>query len=709
MKTSENHITNQFFFAFLIYVLIVINTEWINLLLNDHKIYLHTGITEGIAAVIVFGGFFLCKKKWKINNIKIKRELVIGMIIIFLYGIVVCVYPDYAFDTYNYHLIAQNPKFVNYFVDDYGYGNFQVWGFRLADRLFYYFRYLFGFRYGTILNPLVLMISYTQLYTILDKIYSSIVTTNKETKFIKFCCNRLIWSLAILFTLDTILMYGTYYVDILAFPIALEIIRLLIENYDSPQSNWNIMYFALLNGIWIAFKLTNIIYVVPCVIVYLILHYKNFRIKSWIIAIFSGLYSFFDYILFNWQCTGNPIFPYFNKIFKSQYFTLSNFKDARWGGNSLFEKIFWIIYAAFKPQYRQSEIYDQWPGTLILGILGTIAIFIIKCLLKEKKLLNFDYWIIFLISCTSALLWSFTTGYSRYYSFGKILWGIMAYYMVVFVCKRYKKMGRVVAILGMGISLTCMGLNFYSSFKGRNWSWTEFNINSWKEQASYVFRDHNVKNSQKDADLFVLTDNTAMGVTELMNSDVYVFNLSYCSDEAFNYKKLYQNKVARAKKIYDIHKRDFTDVEDYVSLMNKEKLYIKDFSSIKAGAGTFELISVEANSVKRNHVWISDEDNMKVKLSGEENKQYKLSFIAGRYFAWDKASSFVIKVYANSKNSEREVASVEGNATEIERYNVSLNIHKNEDYITIKAYDLNGNLISKDEINKVFVLNTLVK
>lgn len=119
-----------------------------------------------------------------------------------------------------------------------------------------------------------------------------------------------------------------------------------------------------------------------------IFHIKELRIKDWFCAVLGGIYPFGMYLIFNYVCTGNPVFPYYNSIFKSVYFSANNFKDVRWGGTNLLEKIFWIVYAAFRPSYRQSEIFDFAPGTLIVGLVGTAIITILLGInfLREKRL-----------------------------------------------------------------------------------------------------------------------------------------------------------------------------------------------------------------------------------------------------------------------------------------------------------------------------------
>lgn len=375
-------IGNIFMCVYILYILFVVVTEWANFILylirgNNFDF----GIAEFFSFVVVLSLSWFKRKEIQFEKIKLDWGLLIGIAAILVLGIMKSAFPDGGFDTFNYHLIAQNPKFENYFVEDLGYGHFQVWGFRLGDRLFYYFRYLLGYRFGTFLNTLVFVICFTQIYNLLCILD---VSTEKDDLIKKFISSKWIWSLAILFSMDSIMMYGSYYVDAIAMPIGLEAIRLIISDHGKKVSAEEISYFALLNGLWLAVKLTNIVYVIPCVLLYLFMHMKSFRISDWISAVLTGLFPFVEYVIFNWICTGNPVFPYFNAIFKSSFFESVNWKDERFGGTTLIEKLLWIWSLAFDPEYRKGEIWDEWNGMLIIGLIGT-TVFVIYNIIHEVK------------------------------------------------------------------------------------------------------------------------------------------------------------------------------------------------------------------------------------------------------------------------------------------------------------------------------------
>ena len=701
-KDSKVRCGNILLIVYLSYIFWVVFVEWINLFVYLLDIKYIAGVAECISICMCV--FFVAQLRKMIytRKTRINAEIIIGTIVIIGIGVLTSVYVDNSFDTYNYHLIAQNPKFRNYFVDDYGYGNFQVWGFRLPDRLFYYFRLILGFRFGTILNSIVIAIAFVQIYNLLQRWmkgeYGKSVLNN-------VFCNPLLWSLVIVLQLDAIFMYGTYYVDVMALPIAIEVIRILLEEREEEQNTSTITYFALLSGVWIAFKLTNIIFVVPCVLLYVYQHIKNFKIYDWGIAIVCGAFTWSDYIIYNWVSTGNPVFPYFNTLFKSEYYPIDNFKDARWGGQTLWEKIMWIFYAIIKPEYRQSEIYDERPIILTIGVIGTIFILIYYIIKKNKRKLSYRAVIICLVAFSSAVLWGFTTGYSRYFLFGKILFGIIAFYFITKLVSFDKLCAMVIA----GICFICIIysslINISSMLSGRNWSWTTYNNRElFCDAINKVFKDHDItKDYNKNIDLFVLTDQTSMGVAELIDENIYAINTSYLQMLNKNDSNFISHKIKEANKACDIHKRDFSDVQDYVNRVNGLGLYIQGIEDVEVGAGKYELVQV-SNLETENKVWISNMENIEMdvsKLSGEKS----IRLICGRTYNWKSSKLMVANIYTYDGTDKKLQKQIKIDNMDIVSEETIVNIEDDTSKILIDVTYDDGSAIANDENNLAFILN----
>lgn len=702
-EESKVTIGNKYLMIFLCYTFSVIFVEWINLLVFQTGISYIFGVAEFISLIIVVYMLFKIYKQLDVKKIQINVEILVGIVLIVFLGIITSAFVDNGFDTYNYHLIAQNPKFTNYFTDDFGYGNFQVWGFRLPDRLFYYFRFFFGFRFGTILNSLVLSLSFVQIYSFLE---NNCTAKNESSKMETIFCNRFMWSMIIILQLDAVFMYGTYYVDVVSLPIAIEIMRILLEERKEIHTTKNIIYFALLSGLWIAFKLTNVIYVVPCVLVYLFQHGKHFKIFDWFISIACGMCSWLDYIIFNWTCTRNPVFPYFNKIFKSIYFPNENFKDVRWGGETIQEKIMWVFYAAFNPEYRQSEIYDERPVLLQFALIGTFVLLLIYVVLwfSRRKKISSNYFVVFTIAVSSSLMWGMTTGYSRYFLFGKILWGILAFYFVIILMRTNRTILSAVAGVCSVIIVFCSMVNISSMLSGRNWSWTKYDMVSYCKQLNYVFKDHDITNDyNQDIDLFVLTDQTVMGIAELIDDSVYAINTNYSEMTELNYDEILNQHMDKAKRVCDIHRRDFGDIADYVAKLNANGFYINDINCIHVGAGDYMLLDISKDA-RQNQVWTSVESKLIMDVSNVKRDRNQLSFMFGTMHDGVTLQGMYLKVIVKNSSGDRELYSEEID-DEIKEYSIPIQLEQYDESIEIYIVDGNGDIVNSDETNQAIILN----
>ncbi len=751
-NTNFNNQTNlrsvsfsRMFFCYVAYMLWVVVIEWINFI---PKFFLETnlpfGVAEVCAAFIILCLWLMLRKYISFDKRKINIEVIIGILLVLGIGYAFSVYPDTAFDTYNYHLIAQNPQFENYFVEDFGYGNFQVWGFRLCDRMFYYFRLLLGFRLGTMLNAVSLAISFEQVYLLLDffdKRNSHQI--EKHNIITNVLCNKMLWSFAIIFSLDAVMMLGTYYVDVITMPIGINVLRRIIETADEEISSKDIYSFALLCGLWIGGKLTNVIYVFPCVLAFIILHVKKFRIKDWIISVVLGVCTYVEYLIWNFKCTKNPFFPYYNTIFKSPYYSLTDFKDSRWGGKTLFEKIFWIIYAVFKPEYRQSEIFDTHTLLLALGLLSTIVllVLIIVKVVRAKKIDN-QYSCLFCIAIMSTLLWGFTTGYSRYFILGRVYFGIIAFVVVNRICyvkfskKKHMLINVFCKITTGAISIAVfinVILTFNYSWKQGGWGWAHRTSESFKVQSNKVISDREFDVTD-GVEFFVLTSISVQGLAELIEPDAYSFNAFYvpCVEEvtltsqglaeliepdaysfsafyvpyvAKNVNELLNNALDKYSSGYDIHQRNFNDVEQYVQTLNSYDLYLKDIDEtiIPVGEEKFELLSVESAEGVKNTLWNSNDGALEFETGGITG-ECTVSFLAGLAYDWEKPAVEII-----FKSGDDVVLNMEIDVQVIKKYESEIIIPPNTTELTMEArYVDSGEMMGTEEQDFCFAINTML-
>lgn len=717
IKDNDKMVLNTVgLFFYVTYILWVVAIEWINFI---PKILFETnlpiGIAEVCAAFAILGFCFWIRRYISFEKKRIRIEVILGVLLVLGIGYAFSVYPDGSFDTYNYHLIAQNPQFENYFVEDFGYGNFQVWGFRLCDRMFYYFRMALGFRLGTMLNAIALALSYEQVYLFLDFFDKRNSRQTEEYRIItNVLCNKVLWSLAIIFSLDAIMMLGTYYVDVIIMPIGINVLRQVIEKADDEIGSKDIYTFALLCGLWIGGKLTNVVYVFPCVFAFVILHAKGFRIKDWIISVALGVCCYAEYLIWNFECTKNPFFPYYNTIFKSPYYPLTDFKDARWGGETWFEKVFWTIYAIFKPDYRQSEVFDTHTLLLLLGLLSTVILFVFMIVkaIKTKKVDRQNSCLVF-VAITSALFWGFTTGYSRYFVLGRVYFGIIAFVVVNGICHA-KFSGKMHILLNVfckalpgAISIAVFInaiLTFNYSWTQGGWGWAQRNSDTFKVQSNKVISDRDFDVAD-DVDCFVLTSNSAQGIAELIEPDAYSFSAFYMPNVEEDGTELLEEALDTYSSGYDIHQRNFNDIEQYIETLNNYQLYLDDITevTIPVGEEKFELLSLENAEGSENILWTSNYGPMEIDTDGMTGECI-ISFLAGFVYDWDIPTVEII-----FKSGDDVISNVQIDPKNIKKYESELIVPEGTKELTIEARCVDsGQMLETEEQDFCFVANTKI-
>lgn len=105
-----------------------------------------------------------------------------------------------------------------------------------------------------------------------------------------------------------------------------------------------------------------------------------------------------------WRITGNPVFPFFNKVFQSPFFPLENFKDMRWQVGATTD----MLYAMTFHSERYQEARAGAPGFQWLVFLVPSLFMLLGYKCRRGLLL-------LVIGCTSAaFVFTFTATYFRY-------------------------------------------------------------------------------------------------------------------------------------------------------------------------------------------------------------------------------------------------------------------------------------------------------
>lgn len=554
--------------VYLIYILFIWVCECMDLFCFFVSLPQQTVFSRMIALLFVALLILMISKKVSIRNTG-KYDIIktAGIIFIILVSLIKSIYPDTSFDVNNYHLILQSIDFTNFFETGFGGGNFQIWGFRLGDRLFSPLINVLGFRCGTVLNGLVIALLYIQIADLIDGLIP------KEYKDQRMF-NPSILAFLVVTVHDVTMQTATYNVDLLALPLLIEMLAICMSNGEGRHE-----YFVLLAGAAFAIKMTNVVYIIPLLLVYLIKNRKRITGIDFIKCFMIGVIPSGIYMIYNFSCTGNPVFPYMNSVFHSCYFLWQDFRDNRWGPVNIQETCLWIFYHVILPKYRQSEIPNRWT----LNITMSLIIFIVGILFgikrfrkKEKQICPVELYAVFIIS---GILWAITTGYSRYFVFGDVL------LLLIFVAsitqlidRRIIRRNFTTALLY--IMLLCSGLETLDVLMGREWAWRRPGIHSALDELNYVLRDQpETFEIEPDIDVFFLTEAYYGGVAFLTNKDVPIFNAAYRQYLEAENLYLYENSyklMLEKENIYDIKVKGFDDWEAYESDLKNYELEIAD-------------------------------------------------------------------------------------------------------------------------------------
>ena len=222
------------------------------------------------------------------------------------------------------------------------------------------------------------------------------------------------------------------------------------DNLNTSTFNYVLAAAGILIGIGIGLKLTLAIYGIGFLITQLSLQ-NNWiqRIKSSAAATFglvAGILvsaGFWMYRL--WHLYGNPLFPFYNSIFKSPYMRLVNFSDRRYLPEGLFDQLVFPFFFLFSNRYTVPQHYYRDARFAIIYVLIIIValIFLIKWLRansKSKRITKkneikpiYQFLIIFFVS--SYIIWQLKFSILRYTNALELLGPVVIFILLLNIIK----------------------------------------------------------------------------------------------------------------------------------------------------------------------------------------------------------------------------------------------------------------------------------
>jgi hypothetical protein len=478
-------------------------------------------------------------------------------------------YPDISFDVMNHRLIQSERALSGVQLWP---GDFfpTIFPFNpSSDMLTGISRTILGYRAGTIINFLAFVWAGTILYKILRPLIE-----------------RSAWRcLAVLFVLATehaLFEINNYMVDVLALPLLLEAMRLAIGYVESENRTRALLFAALLLGMSVALKLTNAAMVIPVLLVFAfnalkpLLKAKNFGVIA--LAAFLFILPLLPHAVYIYGETGNPVFPLYNKIFHSPFWSDINQYDGRWGPKGLSEMLLWPLVMVTKPE-RLSEM-NIYSGRISLG-------FILAALILLLPRVRLNMRVLALGMLLGSIVWSMTSGYIRYALFLEALSGVLILYLAIYIYERAHAQSRslrvALAALPCGLlAAQCALAGVY--VRRTEWSTRPTYLDepeAHRAEAGFILRDHSLTHFLtpeqralfERVDAWVVSSLKTNGVEVLLRGDVPMLainNLEYFEKRASRERFARSLEALRGKRIYTLAPPE--DLDTALDFIKRRKL-----------------------------------------------------------------------------------------------------------------------------------------
>lgn len=648
----------------------------ITILINDYLTYFISSqyiVTILISSILVVVLNVGLKKKFKITYSFTKSDIIFFILLFFML-IITIPYPDRCFDTYNYHLYLQENPFGNKIFSDFFAGkNLNSYSYAFPDRLFYFFRYFLGYRLGTILNYFILVIMYFQVKNIIKKLVPNIKKVS-----LTLLSSMVIFSISILDIVDS------YYIDLISVVILLELFNIMVlgDKINVENKKENILKFALIGllyGFAFATKISNAPLLVLLFVIYIFMNkniFKCLTIKNVIITILAFIIPFALYSIYTYLETGNPVFPFYNTIFHSEYYSDTNWLDTRFGPQRLLEVFIWPLVFINEP----NRLVDQAIAEPIwcfgyIAIISCIVYYVYQIVKKKDYDYNKRNLVFFISSLLFFIIWAkFQLGYSRYGLIVLILGNISFY---VLMLKVFSKKNYFLT----GILVLCMIINFgYSviEYGGKNTFWIYNNY--YNNRSNYIY---NLKNLFYTNDIeFKPKENSAWaifyynsGFAQQFNKDMPIINMT---DGVSNEEttKIFDEILEKYEHLYTIV--DSLDYNNLFASLQSSQYRVIDVSNVYTSkilgnqSSFIYVFEIEKCKEYCEHKYYAFDTSTDIELIGDESATLWIGLPKDSNFGYTEP--FDVEISSNGKLIDRMEISLDGSMKEIPLDNSYKNI-----------------------------------
>lgn len=274
---------------------------------------------------------------------------------------------------------------------------------------------------------------------------------------------------------------GTSFSSSLLGPLVL--IGLILLSYWTPQAT-RLQRMLLLGGtgacvgLATGLKLVVLVFAVAMIIPLLIVIVeRNWKRLAGGISVFvlGGLVGVLPTIPWYSQVQskfGNPVFPFYNSIFKSPYWEGPDFRDLRWKFNGFKDLAEFVTTSAFTPSNKIAEIPSADPRPLILFVLVLCCLVLASVrLMRHKGLGSWDRTRRFQLAVvafvvTAFLIWAVVFAYGRYWIPGEQLVALAILALLLLVGTNLRVIAGVIAVCALASAVTFQAVDW-----GHNSGW----------------------------------------------------------------------------------------------------------------------------------------------------------------------------------------------------------------------------------------------
>ena len=407
---------------------------------------------------------------------------------------------------------------------------------------------------------------------------------------------------------------------------------------------------------------------------------KNIKIYDYLLLICTFVISMLPYMIDAVVQTGSPVFPYYNAIFKSEYFQEINWLDDRYGPKNLIQFLLWPIYILIEPKkaYEVGNTDLMFAIGYIISFILIIYEIIYKKIMKKqeinKKLLEYAILLIYLY-----IVWEkFVIGYTRYAGIIPVLASIISIYFLISSIKN-NKIIFIILFSTVICGSSAAGLYKYTYYGcGQNYLRLFTNIED--ENVVTDIKNNIKKNIKKtllcgkdtqkydiDGVWGVLYDDS--GVPTLLNVDDRIVELQYGTKTGKTEKsdKLYWNNVLNNDIYMPIYEDKMAGTLAYLNKYSFEIIDIVDTLTNVNFLGKSDYIYIakvkyDNEKYERNQISMltCTENQLEVKTS-EKTKENKLTFVAtinGRVINKDIDEVVTINIIAQKDGEEKIIDTV---------------------------------------------------